>query len=252
MLEIQDIEIGYGNLEVARFEGGYAFAQSPSEAETRAEFITIIGPNGSGKSTLINALTTGDNLLKGKVIFNGKPIDHYGQELSRQIAVVRTRRDFSMHLTVQEMLEFSQTYQTETVKSEILSATLNDFDLNSLAKKRLGNLSDGQLQRALVARAVVQDTPFLIMDEPTSHLDINHKTDLLLQLKSYCSTRQKTIIFSSHEIELSLELADLVIAIFNGKITIHKKLDFIKTDLLNQMFPSAHLEFKDGKVRFIA
>jgi iron complex transport system ATP-binding protein len=241
MLEIRDTQIGYGQKVVAAFDGVYAFA--------KAKFITIIGPNGSGKSTLINALTTGQNLLSGSINLNEKSIISYRSEIAEQLAVVRTQRDFSRQLTIREMLEFSQSQQSDLNN---LQSVLADFDLTDLASRRLGSLSDGQLQRALIARAIVQNTPLLIMDEPTNHLDIHHRTDILVKLKSYTRENDKIIIFSSHEIDLSLQLADIIISIHEGNIRIQDKQEFLQSHLLSEMFPSKHLNFKNGKIDFNA
>ncbi|MGB3591030.1 MAG: ABC transporter ATP-binding protein [Nonlabens sp.] len=248
MLQIHNLQIGYGDQVVAGFEGDYAFA--------KAELTAIIGANGAGKSTLLRAIATGEHLIEGKIMLHGKNRASYGGDLARELAVVRTDRTFSHYLSVIEMLELSRTPYTSIAGKlkqkdhEIVENCLHEFDLKRLARKRLGNLSDGQLQRVLVARAIVQDTPLVLMDEPTSHLDINHKTDLLLQLKSYCERNHKCVLFATHELELALSLADHVVAIHDKQITYQDVAAFKRENLLDTMFPSRHISFVDGRVRF--
>jgi iron complex transport system ATP-binding protein len=111
-------------------------------------------------------------------------------------------------------------------------------------------LSDGQLQRVLIARAIVQDAAYILMDEPTSHLDINHKADLLLLLRDYCHEKGKTIIYATHEIQLALSLSDEVVSIHKGVIAHQSTVDFMASNQLQSIFPSKNVIFENGKMAF--
>jgi len=249
MMRLKNIQVGYGHCVVAELDGDLAFA--------KAKFISIIGTNGSGKSTLLRAIASGKHLIKGNVFLEDKNWnDHTAQERSRLISIVLTERAFSYFLSVRELLELSRAPYTNYIGSlargdqEIINEILENFDLKKLEHRRAGTLSDGQLQRVLIARAIVQDTTYILMDEPTSHLDINHKADLLLLLKEYCHKKDKTIIYATHEIQLALSLCDEVVSIHKGNIAHRSTSDFIKSNLLDEIFPSPHVDFKHGKMEF--
>lgn len=249
MIQLKNIEVGYGTCVVAKHDGDLAFA--------KAKFISIIGTNGSGKSTLLRAIASGQHIIKGEVLFdnkNWKKLTAY--EKSKSIAVVLTERDFSHFLSVKELLELSRAPYTNFMGKlsqadhDAINEIVEIFDLSSLVCRSVGTLSDGQLQRVLIARAVVQDTPFILMDEPSNHLDINHKADLLVLLRDYCHKNDKTILYASHEIQLSLSLCDEVVSIHKGIIAHQTTTAFIESGKLPSIFPSRNVVFDKGAISF--
>jgi iron complex transport system ATP-binding protein len=249
MIQLKNIEIGYGTCVVAKHDDDLAFA--------KAKFIAIIGTNGSGKSTLLRAIASGQHLINGQVLFdnkNWKELTAY--EKSKNIAIVLTERNFSHFLSVKELLELSRAPYTNFIGKlspadhDAINEVVDIFDLSTLISRSLGTLSDGQLQRVLIARAIVQDTPFILMDEPSNHLDINHKADLLVQLRDYCHNNDKTILFATHEIQLSLSLCDEVVSIHKGIIDHQTTHAFIKSGKLPSIFPSKNVVFDKGILSF--
>ncbi|AGC78077.1 iron complex transport system ATP-binding protein [Nonlabens dokdonensis] len=249
MIQIENIQVGYGHCVVAEFAGDIAFA--------KARLIALIGTNGSGKSTFLRAVASGEHIINGKVSINNQKWQNIApRDRSKLISIVLTERAFSQFLTVRELLELSRAPYTNYIGKlaamdhEIIDEVLEKFDLHKLHDRKAGTLSDGQLQRVLIARAIVQDTDYILMDEPTSHLDINHKADLLLQLKEYCHEHDKTILFATHEIQLALSLCDEVVSIHKGSIAHHTTAKFHDSKLLQQIFPSKNLSFKNGTIGF--
>jgi iron complex transport system ATP-binding protein len=249
MIQLENIQVGYGHCVVAEHAGDIAFA--------KAKLISIIGTNGSGKSTLLRAIASGQHLINGKVLLeNQNWKDFTALERSLYISIVLTERAFSFFLSVRELLELSRAPYTNyigklsTVDHEIINDVLESFDLKGLESRRAGTLSDGQLQRVLIARAIVQDTAYILMDEPTSHLDINHKADLLLLLRDYCHEKGKTIIYATHEIQLALSLSDEVVSIHKGVIAHQSTVDFMASNQLQSIFPSKNVIFENGKMAF--
>jgi iron complex transport system ATP-binding protein len=249
MITLKEYSIGYGSCEVAACVKDLAFA--------KAKFISILGKNGAGKSTLLKSILDASLRLKGEVLYNDQKLSALPHlERAKTIAVVWTSKDFSQFLKVQEVLELSRAPYTSfygTLKAQdraIVSQVIQDFELESLRKRTLATLSDGQLQRVLIARAVAQDTPYILMDEPTSHLDINYKVDLLLKLKEIALKRGKTIIYASHEIQLALKLSDEIVSITAGKIDHHQIADFNNSTKLKEMFPSENISFDKGTMNF--
>ncbi|WP_304016917.1 ABC transporter ATP-binding protein [Nonlabens dokdonensis] len=249
MIHIENIQVGYGHCVVAEFAGDIAFA--------KARLIALIGTNGSGKSTFLRAVASGEHLINGTIKIDDKNWQEITpRDRSKLISIVLTERSFSYFLTVRELLELSRAPYTNYMGKlaakdhEIINEVLEKFDLLSLHNRKAGTLSDGQLQRVLIARAIVQDTDYIIMDEPTSHLDINHKADLLLQLKEYCHENNKTILFATHELQLALSLCDEVVSIDKGSIVHQSIAQFHDSKLLQKMFPSKNLIFKNGTIYF--
>ncbi|BAO56571.1 iron(III) ABC transporter, ATP-binding protein, putative [Nonlabens marinus S1-08] len=246
MLVLQDVHIGYENEAIARCVGHIAFA--------KAKFIAIIGANGTGKSTLLRCMASGEHLLKGSVSLNGKAIAQIPLEnLSKDIAILTTDRAISKSITVMQLLEISRAPYTNflgrlTAEDELVIHTVvADFELKDLQYRQLSTLSDGQLQRALIARALVQQTDYILMDEPTNHLDIHHKAELLIKLKNHCKVHGKTILFSTHEIAMATSLADQVLYFNEEYIRFKSAEEFKKKNILQQLFPSPFLSWNDGQ-----
>jgi iron complex transport system ATP-binding protein len=246
MLVLQDIQIGYDNLPIARCVGHIAFA--------KAKFITIIGANGAGKSTLLNSIASGHHLLSGNISLYGKSIEEVSlTDLSRQISILTTDRSISKSITIYQLLEISRAPYTNFLGSltagdrAVIDDILTDFELIDLQHRLLSTLSDGQLQRALIARALVQQTEYILMDEPTSHLDIHHKAELLIKLKDHCKNHGKTIIFSTHEIAMATALADQVLYFNDAYIRFKSAREFKEMNILQQLFPSPYLSWKNGQ-----
>ncbi len=249
MMRLEKYKIGYGHCEVARGVSDLAFA--------KAEFISIIGKNGAGKSTLLKSINDDSLRLDGTVNvddFNYESLN--AVEKAKKIAVVLTEKSFSHFLKVRELLELSRAPYTSfygKLRDEdqtIIEKVLADFELAGLAQRNLSTLSDGQLQRVLIARSLVQDTPYILMDEPTSHLDINYKADLLLHLKEYCKSQHKTIIYATHELQIAQALSDKIVSIHQGQIEMQTAEKFKTMPKLKEMFPSRNISFNKGSIQF--
>jgi len=245
MIRLENINIGYGHCVIAQHDGEFSCS--------RGKFITLVGANGSGKSTLLRAIANQQHIIKGKVYIDNVIAHNISDtHKSKLVAVVVTNREFSQFLTVEEILFLSRAPYTNfigklsPVDISFVQEIMVELDIIKMSSRRLSTLSDGQLQRVLIARALVQDTPYILMDEPTSHLDVHHKAEILIKLRDYCHKKNKCIIFSSHELSIALSLSDEVIAIHDLKITNHPKDEFIASNLLEKMFPSPLLHFEDG------
>lgn len=248
MLHIKDLQVGYGHCVVAQCDETIAMG--------KAKFIALIGPNGSGKSTLLRAMNDGSHIINGTVTLNDQLItDVDPVAKSKSIALVLTDRHFSYFLKVQEMLALSRSpysnYLGKLTADDhaFIDQIVDLIGIDSLRNKRLSTLSDGQLQAVIIARALVQDTAYILMDEPTSHLDINHRAEILMALRNYCHDTGKTIIYSTHELQIGLELCDEVLYIHNRSICLESRKEFMDSNQLPEMFPSPLLRYTDGGLR---
>ena len=212
ILSTQKLSIGYGKDSVVARDINLAFA--------KGENIAVIGINGSGKSTLLRSLSGLLPALSGEIRFRGSDIKSFAPEtLCQKLSVVLTSQPISKNLSVSELVALGrQPYTnwlgrlTQSDKKAIYDA-LEATQLLELKNRKCHTLSDGQLQRALIARALAQDTDVIVLDEPTTHLDLHHKASIFQLLKKFSQELRKTMIFATHDIELVLPLCDKMVII---------------------------------------
>lgn len=216
----------------------------------KGKFIALLGVNGIGKSTLIRTLTNVQNPLSGKVFLNDKNLTAYSnKELATQLSLVLTERLPESQLTVFELIAFGR--QPYTNWADTLSEKDTDkinwaielTEVAHLKESRFYELSDGQLQRVLIARALAQDTDVIILDEPTAHLDMHHTYKIFRLLKKLVETTQKTILISTHQINLALEIVDELVIMNPSGVIFGKTQELIDTDKLDSLFPKEILKF---------
>jgi len=203
-----------------------------------------------GKSTLLRSLSGVQEILNGEVFINGSPIKKLtSQQLAEQISVVLTEQPISKNLSVFELIALGRQPYTNwigTLSSNDISQikqAIKLVDIESIQHKKCYELSDGQLQKVLIARALAQDTPLVILDEPTTHLDIYHQAYVLKLLKSLSFQTKKSILFSTHEINLALQLCDRIILMEKNKVSIGSPSELIENDVFSNLFPSDLIVF---------
>ncbi len=221
------------------------------------ELAAIVGINGIGKSTLLRTLGKVQPKLSGEIIINGKPLNSYGpRELAAQISVVLTEPIASKNMTVLELISLGRQPYTNWI------GTLSDADqskikesvqlmaLGDLQHKKCHELSDGQLQRVMIARALAQDTAIILLDEPTTHLDLYHKVQILKLLKKIVRQTNKTILFTSHEIEMAIQLCDKILILDNGENPFERPTELIAQKRFEKLFPADTIEFDAATASF--
>ncbi|MEZ0007522.1 iron complex transport system ATP-binding protein [Flavobacterium sp. 28YEA47A] len=222
------------------------------------KLISLIGANGIGKSTLLRTLTGIQKALSGQVILNEKDIRNYSPAaLAQQLSIVLTESLPPSNLTVFELVALGRQPYTNwigkltTDDREKIREAIDLTQISHLADKKHYEISDGQLQKVLVARALAQSTPLIILDEPTTHLDLLHKVSLLKLLKKLAVETQKCILFSTHDLDLALQLSDEMIVMSPEK-TLQGTPEFlIQTGILNSLFKDENIFFDTGKAKFI-
>jgi len=176
----------------------------------------LIGKNGIGKSTLIRTLSGLQDKLSGEIYIQGKAINTISKRaLAKQLSIVTTDTIPASNFTVYELVSLGRqahnnwlgklSKQDKIAIEKALIAT----EIQELATLKLQTLSDGQLQKVMIARALAQETPLILLDEPTTHLDLENKIAILLLLKKLA--QEKTILISTHEINAILPLADEIL-----------------------------------------
>lgn len=221
------------------------------------ELIAVIGINGVGKSTFLRTISGIQPALEGNIFLNGRNKKEIPEsELATQISLVLTEQPLSKNLSVAELVALGRQPYTNWIGS--LSAedrkkvknALVLVKIEDLGEKRCYELSDGQMQKVLIARALAQDTPLMILDEPTSHLDMYHKAQVLKLLRELSSDTQKAVIFATHEINLALQLCDKIILMKPGGVIQGTPGELIEKGLFEEVFPSDLIFFDKATQTF--
>ena len=176
----------------------------------KGEILTLLGPNGAGKSTILKSIARQLSLIAGTVRLDGEDMKSLtGAELSKKMAVVMTKRLRGELMTCEDVVatgRYPYTGRFGVLRAEDHAAVQNAMELVQVAEigdSLFDRISDGQRQRVMLARAICQEPEILILDEPTSYLDVRHKLEFLSILQKLCRERQLTVILSLHELELA-------------------------------------------------
>ena len=181
----------------------------------KGKLVALLGQNGAGKSTLLRALTCDEKPLDGTIEVNGKNLQVMGQkDRSRLIGLVSTERIQAGALTVTELVGLGRQPHTgflgrlDEEDRAIVQQAMTDAGIISKADEYMSSLSDGERQKAMIARALAQQTPIIILDEPTAFLDVASRIETMRLLQTLAHERGKAVLLSSHDISQSLMLAD--------------------------------------------
>lgn len=188
----------------------------------RGGILVLIGPNGAGKSTVLRTLSRALLPMQGTVTLDGRDLQRYsGEALARELAVMLTDRAKPELMTVRDVVSLGRYPYTGWLgrlnaedEAQVKDA-MEAMDVMALRERDFRELSDGQKQRVLLARALAQDPKLLILDEPTGYLDIHYKLQLLRVLRAKAQAGM-TIVASLHEIELARLLADQLLTVKDG------------------------------------
>lgn len=188
----------------------------PFDAVLPAGCLTcLLGPNGSGKSTLLRTLAGFQKPLSGEVLIDGIPISMISRRrLSALVSVVLTDRPDSPHLDVRQLVALGRSPYTgwfgrmSETDHLIVNQAMEQVGIKALADRTVSSLSDGERQKVMIAKSLAQSTPVIFLDEPTAFLDYPAKVDILMLLRHLALTQGKTIMLSTHDLELALRIAD--------------------------------------------
>lgn len=253
ILEATDISIGYSNKKVKTI-----VSSNISLSLEKGKLVSLIGANGIGKSTLLRTLTGIQKTLSGTVFLNGQNIHELDSKtLAQNLSVVLTEKLPPSNLTVIELIALGRQPYTNWIGklTDTDIAKVNEAmeltQIGHLASKKHYEISDGQLQKVLVARALAQDTPLIILDEPTTHLDLLHKVALFKLLKKLAAEANKCILFSTHDIDMAIQLSDEMIIMTPEIVVQDSPCNFISKGTFNTIFKDEHIVFDSQKGKFI-
>lgn len=253
ILQASKISIGYTSKKAKD-----TIAQNIDLSLEKGKLIALIGANGIGKSTLLRTITGIQKPLSGTVLLNEKNIHELDAlTLAQNLSVVLTEKLPPSNLTVWELIALGRQPYTNWI------GTLTDTDIakineaialtqiEHLTSKRHYEISDGQLQIVLIARALAQDTPLIILDEPTTHLDLLHKVVLFKLLKKLTQETEKCILFSTHDIDMAIQLSDEMIIMTPENTVQDQPCNLILKGSFNTLFKDEHIVFDNEKGKFV-
>ena len=253
ILSTSNLSIGYKSRK-----GTVAITQDLNLNLNSGKLIALIGANGIGKSTLLRTITGIQSPLAGSVFLKEKNINTYKPlDLAQSLSLVLTEKLPPSNLSVFELVALGRQPYTNWVGTltetdvEKIKQAMQLTQIEHLASKRHFEISDGQLQKVLIARALAQDTPLIILDEPTTHLDLLHKVSLFKLLKKLTQETQKCILFSTHDIDLAIQLSDEMIIMTPEMVVQDEPCNLISKGSFNALFKDEHIVFDAEKGKFI-
>jgi iron complex transport system ATP-binding protein len=217
VLSTHNLSIGYAK------KRNKALVQSALNLKLQAgELVCLIGPNGTGKSTLLRTLAGLQKPLDGKIKIDNQEIEKLSQHAKAMlIALVLTDKIDIDNATVLDIVSFGRHPYSNwwgNTSDEDEQKVLESIAMVHLTHKKdvnLSELSDGERQRVMIAKALAQDTPIIMLDEPTAHLDLPNRVEIMLLLHKLAHTTNKAIILSTHELDMALQAADRIWLITN-------------------------------------
>lgn len=253
ILKASDLSIGYTTKK-----GQQIIASNINISLEKGKLVCLLGKNGIGKSTLLRTISKVQPKLAGSIEIENESLQAISAKaLSQKIGLVLTERIPESNLTVYELIALGRQPYTNWLgtlteeDTKHIQAAIENTNITDLAKKRYDELSDGQLQKVMIARVLAQNTDIIILDEPTAHLDIHHKIEVFNLLKSLVNEYGKTVIISTHEVQLAIQLADELWLMNKDKFTSGTTETLIAENQLDTLFDSELVKFDAKTKQFI-
>jgi iron complex transport system ATP-binding protein len=209
------------------------------------QLVCLMGPNGTGKSTLIRTLAGLQPKLEGELSNHDE----------KHLAVVLTDKVNASHMTAGELITYGRyphigwDIALSDADRNVIRNVIEQVRVQHLINKRLYELSDGQLQMVMIARALVQDTAVLLLDEPTAHLDLNNRLEIMNLLRELAHRHNKAILVATHELDLALQTADLIWLATSGGIHVGIPEDLVLDGSFDEVFQLKGFDLKTGRVQ---
>lgn len=248
-LSAENLSVGYGNIPLLEKLSLHAGS---------SQVIALTGPNGTGKSTLLKTLMGLMPALSGELNIMGQnPATMVPRKKAQLVSFVAANASLPSNLYVHELVAYgrypyggllSRITQEDKIKQQ---RAMNQMQVDHLARRRIGEISDGEKQRVMIARALAQDTPLVVLDEPASHLDIKNRYELMKLLSRQAAVFGKCIIFSTHDLEIMLNHTDVLWMINQNSIISGLPEDMVLTGEIDTLVSSQNIVFDKLTGKFI-
>ena len=220
-IQLKDLSVGY-----RQKQGVKTVAEGITADISSGGLTCLLGANGVGKSTLLRTLSAFQPKTGGDILISGRPLESYSdRELSRQISVVLTEKPDVRNMSVRELVSLGRSPYTgfwgtcTDADMQVVDEAISLVGIESLSHRMVHTLSDGERQKVMIAKALAQQTPVILLDEPTAFLDFPSKVEMMQLLRRISregqrvggqddDLAQKTVFLSTHDVELALQLAD--------------------------------------------
>ena len=214
------------------------------------EMVALLGRNGTGKSTLLRAIAKLGEVAQGEIMVDGKAISEIDiRSFARLVAFVNTERVDIDSMRSYDLVAIGRSPYTDWMgrltneDREIIERSMQITGVDKLADRMVETLSDGECQRVMIARALAQDTPVILLDEPTAFLDLPNRYELCTLLSRLAHDEGKLIVFSTHELDIALTLADSIALVDTPRLVHLPTSEMIASGNLERLFNSEHISF---------
>jgi iron complex transport system ATP-binding protein len=241
MIELRNITLGYSQRTLIK------------DATTRFErgtMVALLGRNGTGKSTLLRTIARLMDAQQGEIAINGTPLADMSQaELARLVAFVTTERIDVEALTAYDLVAIGRSPYTgwmgrlTDADRAAIERAMDIAGVRHMAERRVSTMSDGECQRVMIARALAQDTPIILLDEPTAFLDLPNRYELCTLLSRLAHEEERCVIFSTHELDIALSLADSIALVDSPRLVHLPTAEMITSGNIERLFDSEYVSF---------
>lgn len=252
-LHIDKLQIGYFNKKQKIY-----LCQPITVQASAGSLIALIGPNGAGKSTLIKTLCKLQPALSGQIWIAGEAQHSIARmEYAKKVSLVSTELIRFNNLTVADVVAlgrypYGNWYRHISVEDQVfIDEALTNVGMETFNRRMVNSLSDGEFQRVMIARALAQDTPILILDEPTAFLDLANKHHMVSLLWQLARSQNKTILFSTHDLNIAMQFADIFWVLTKHGLSDGAPEDMLLNGILKGLYAETGLTFNADKMQFV-
>lgn len=249
MIQFKHLTIGYGSRRLL---------DSVNAQMTGGQLIALLGRNGTGKSTLLRAMAGLDKPLSGEIFLSNCNIARMKpEEMARNVSFVTTERIRIANLCCREVVALGRAPYTNWIgkmrpdDKALVDKAMQLTGMTGYAEKAMDKMSDGECQRIMIAHALAQDTPVILLDEPTAFLDLPNRYELCLLLKRLAHENNKCIIFSTHELDIALSLCDAIMLIDNPHLYCLPTNDMIASGHIERLFRNESVTFDAQEMKVV-
>ncbi len=243
MIQLSDFSIGYGSRTLL---------ERVNTSFGKGQLTALIGRNGSGKSTLLRAIAGLNRHYTGDILIDGMDIRSLSPgNLAKSLAFVTTERTRIHNLRCEDVVAIGRAPYTnwigrmQDIDRTIVLDAIRSVGMESYARRTMDTMSDGECQRIMIARALAQDTPVILLDEPTSFLDMPNRYELVSLLRSLAHDKGKCILFSTHELDVAMRMCDSIALVDNGKLHHLPVEEMMRSGHIQRLFSSPDISFEE-------